>query len=163
MPELIVWTKVAHADKFRRLAERLKRAGRGDLQRRLTAAVRREGQPALQAVRAAWGGVDVTSPKGGGYSSGLRARVAAATTIVVRAAGIRVRVKSSQVDPKYGRTLVHGLNALHHWSHPVFGNRNAWSQQYGQEVFFSTLYDFEGAWRDGVEDEMQQVTREIAG
>lgn len=163
MPELIVWTKVAHADRFKTLAARLKRASRGDLQKKLTHAVRREGQPALAAVRAAWAGVEVTSPKGGGYSSGLRARIAAATRINVRANGIRVQVDSAKVDAKYGRTLVFGMDALFHWAHPVFGNRNAWSQQRGQEVFYSTLYQYEDEWRDAVADVMRDTADEIAG
>lgn len=159
----IAWIKVHAQDQFQRLAQRLKRAGRGDLQRKLTQAVKREGDPALSAVRTAWGGVDVTSSGPGGYHSGLRARVAAATRIRVRGTGVRVEVDSARVDPRYGRTLVHGLDALFNWTHPLFGNRDRWYSQRGQEVFFSTLYGFEDEWRAGIEKAMQETAREIAG
>jgi hypothetical protein len=164
MAGVIVFVKVAGQEKYRRLSRRLKDAGRGDLQRRLTTAIRREGDPALSAVRGAWRGVDVTSSAGGGRrSTGLRARVAASTRVYATANGIRVQVDSARVDRQYGRQLVYGLDALRRWSHPVFGNRNVWVQQRGQEVFFSTLTGFEHRWRSGIEREMDTMAAEIEG
>lgn len=159
----IAWIKVHGQDQYKRLARRLKEAGRGDLQRRLTREIRRAGDPALRAVQAKWLTVDVTSTQGGGSHSGLRARVAAATRISILGNGIRIRVESNRVDPRYGRTLTYGLDGLGKWRHPVFGNRNAWTQQSGQEVFFSTLTGFESTWRAGVERAMEATAREIAG
>jgi hypothetical protein len=159
----IAWVKVADQDKYKRLARRLKEAGRGDLQRKLTRSIRREGDPALRAVRAAWGTVDVTSEAGGGSSSGLRARVAAATRISILGSGIRIRVEPKRVDPTYGKTLSFGLDGLGRWRHPVFGNREVWRQNAGQEVFYKTLLTFEPKWRAAIQKAMEETAREIAG
>lgn len=162
MADVIAIMKVHNQDQFRRLSRRLKEAGQGGLQRDMTREIRREGAPALAAVRAAWGGIEVTSSAGGGESSGLRARVAAATSIELTGTGIRIRVRSAAVDPRYGRQLVFGLDALHNWTHPVFGDRDTWERQRGQEVFFSTLYPFEPHWRAGIERAMEDTARKIA-
>lgn len=159
--------KVDGADQYKRLARRLREAGRGDLQRKLTRAIRQEGAPALAAVQAAWGTVDVSSSAGGvaapDNSTGLRARTAAATKISVLGSGIRVRVVASQVDPRYGATLTKGLDGLGTWRHPVFGNTDNWEGQRGQEVFYSTLTGFESVWRAGVLRAMEETARQIAG
>lgn len=164
MAGLIAWTKVAGQERFNRLSRRLRAAGRGDLQSRLVKAVKREGDPAVAATKAAFRGVDVTSSAGGsGKSTGLRARIAAATTVRATGTGIRVEVNSAKVDPRHGYALVFGLDALRGWSHPVFGNRNVWATQRGQEVFFSTLSGYEDRWRAGIVDAMEDAAREIAG
>lgn len=152
--------RIGGHDDFGRLARRLRAAGARGLQRRLNSEVRRVGGPAVTAVRAAWGTVDVTSSAGGGDSSGLRARVAAATEIEVTGSGIRVRVRSAQVDPDFGRQLVYGLDALHHWFHPVFG-REPYVSQRGEEVFYSTLERFAPEWRAGIIRAMEDVARQI--
>jgi hypothetical protein len=159
----LAWIKVHNQDKYKQLARRLKAAGRGDLQRRMTKEIRRSGDPALRAVQAAWMTVDVTSTKGGGSSSGLRARVAAATRISILGSGIRIRVESKRVDPRYGRSLSFGLDGLGRWRHPVYGNRDAWTQQTGQEVFYTTLERFEPQWRAGIERAMDETARLIEG
>lgn len=160
----IAWIKVHGQDQYKRLAKRLRDAGRGDLRRRLVRAIRREGDPALQAVKVAWSTVDVTSEAGGGYHSGLRARVAAATRISVLGNGIRIRVEPNRVDPAYGRSLTYMLDGLgKRFRHPLFGNRERWYWQRGQEVFYRTLEPFEARWRAGIEREMEQIARQIAG
>lgn len=159
----IAWIKVNGQDKYKRLARRLREAGRGDLQRKLTREIRRQGDPALRAVRTAWGGVDVTSEGDGGESSGLRARVAAATRISILGNGIRIRVESRRVDPQYGRALTFGLDGLGRWRYPLFGNRERWFTNRGQEVFYSTVGGFESTWRAGVEKAMNETARQIAG
>ncbi|MFC5996954.1 hypothetical protein ACFQE5_22340 [Pseudonocardia hispaniensis] len=163
MAAALVWTKIHGQEQYRALARRLREAGRGDLQRKLTKAIRAEGDPALRAVRAAWMTVDVTSSRSGGSSSGLRARVAAATRISILGSGIRIRVEGKRVDPVYGRSLSYGLDGLGRWRHPVFGNREVWEQQRGQEVFYSTLRRYESRWRAGIEQAMADVARQIEG
>lgn len=163
MGSLTVWTKIDGQEKYKALARRLKDAGRGDLQRKLTRAVRKEGAPALAAVRAKWAGVDVTSTRGGGSSSGLRARVAAATRMQVLGTAIRIKVDSKKVDPRYGRQLTFGLDGLGRWRHPVFGNRKVWTEQKGQEVFYSTLTGYAPRWRAGIARAMEDVARQIEG
>lgn len=163
----IALIKIQGAEEYKRLARRLKEAGRGDLQRKLTREIRREGDPALRAVRRAWLGVDVTSTGGGTVapdrSTGLRARAAAATRISILGSGIRIRTEGKKVDPVYGQSLTKGLDGLGRWRHPVFGNRLVWEQQQGQEIFYSTLTRYEAAWRRGVVRAMEETAREIAG
>jgi hypothetical protein len=165
--------KIEGADKYRRLSLRLKAAGRGDLQRKLNRAIRRQGGPALTAVRAAWLTVDVQSEKGGRVrpdrSTGLRRRTAAATRISVLQRGVSIQVKGSRIDPGYGRSLAWYLNGSpgrRPWRHPVFGRRenpNDWQQQRGQEVFFSTLRRHERDFRAAVDRAMETTAKEIEG
>lgn len=143
------------------LAARFDRAA-AELSYRLTGALQAEADTALAAVRAAWRGVDVTSSRGGGSTSGLRARIAAATQVRRTGDGVVIEVESGSVDPRYGRTLAYGLNGMGRWRHPVFGNELAWTQQYGQEVFFATLRD-RRRWEAALERVVDDVADEIQG
>lgn len=164
----LAWVKIQGQDRYKALARRLKEAGRGDLQRKLTREIRRSGTPALRAVQARFLTVSVTSEgrgRGGrgGHGSGLRARVAAATRISILGSGIRIRVEPKRVDPAYGRTLSFGVNGKY-WRHPVFGRtKSQWVGQRGQEVFYSTLTRYERTWRAGVEKAMDEIAAEIEG
>lgn len=160
----IAWVKVAGQEQYKALARRLKEAGRGDLQRKLTRAIRKEGDPALRAAQSAFRGVSVTSEGPGGSSSGLRARVADATRISILGNGIRIRVEGQRVapDPKHGRTLAWGINGQP-WRHPVYGNRKVWTEESGQRVFYETLTQFESRWRAGIERAMDETARQIEG
>ena len=166
MPKLrgeVSWEAVHDASRYKRLARNLREAGRGDLQRKLTRAIRQEGAPALAAVRSAFLSIDVTSASGpgGGGSTGLRGRVAAATRISILGSGIRVQVNAKRVDPRYGRTLTYGLDGLGRWRYPIYGNRNNWGQNYGTEVFYTTLRRFEPNWRRGIQRAMDDTARQI--
>jgi hypothetical protein len=151
---------VSGQDKLAALAARLMHAA-ATLQTRLTDAVREESRPALADVQAAWMGVEVTSTRGGGSSSGLRGRVAAATEARPIAQGSSFHVDSGRVNPRYD--LVTKLDGLERWRHPVFGNRRAWTEQSGQEVFYATLQSHEQAWESRLDRECDQVAREIEG
>lgn len=159
--------KAGGANRYREVARRLRKAGRGDLQRELTKAVRKEGAPALAAVRAAWLTVDVESSQGGtarpDTATGLRRRVARATRISVRQNGITISVSGKRVDPKYP-SLAHYLNGFPRkraWRHPVFGNRLNWTAQRGQEVFWPTLNEHRPRWRKAVEAAMDRFVAEL--
>lgn len=154
--------KVHRQDQYRDLSRRLKQAGRGDLQRRLTREIRSAGQAPLRAVQAKFRTVDMWSEGAGGSASGLRARVADATRISILGSGIRIRVEPKKVDPAHGRTLSFGVNGKR-WRHPVWGNREVWTAQRGEEVFYSTLAGFEPAWRRGIDRAMDQTERELLG
>ena len=75
--------------------------------------------------------------------------------------GVTVEVESAAVDGRYGRTLAYGLDGLGRWRHPVFGNDQAWAQQFGQEVFFRTLRG--RGWESRLERVVDDVAREIEG
>lgn len=158
----IAWVKVAGQEQYKALARRLREAGRGDLQRKLTKAIRKEGDPALRAVQGRFRSVDVTSEGPGGSHSGLRARVADATRISILGSGIRIRVEAQRVDPAYGRTLAWGINGQR-WRHPVYGNTKVWTSQQGQRVFYETLTAYESRWRAGIERAMDETARMIEG
>lgn len=165
MPRLvgeISWSAVAAADQYRALSRRLREAGRGDLQRKLTRGIRAEGAAMLRATQAAWLGVDV-GPGDSGKSTGLRARTAAATRISILQSGIRMQVAGRRVDARYGQSLTRGLDGLGRWRHPVWGNREVWTQQYGQEVFYRTARSFEPRFRARIQRVMEDVARQIAG
>jgi len=143
-------------------ARRFERAASGGLQRRLVQGLAQEAPSALAETRAAWMGVEVTSSRGGGSSSGLRARVAAATTSSATGRGVKFEVEPAAVDPAYGRSLTYGLNGMGRWRHPTWG-RPPWQQQTGQEVFFKTLRGHEPGFEGRLVRVVDQVAREIEG
>ena len=158
----ISWNAIAAADEYRRLAARLREAGRGDLQRKLTRGIRREGAAMLRTTQREWLSVDVT-PGDSGKSTGLRSRTAAATRISILRSGIRMAVAGRRVDARYGQSLTRGLDGLGRWRHPVYGNREVWTQQYGREVFYTTARRFEPRFRAGIGRVMEEFAQEIAG
>jgi hypothetical protein len=137
--------------------------GRGDLIGPLRTAIRREGAPTIAAVKAAWLSVEVSSTRGGtarpDRSTGLRARVSAATKLSITSTGIRVTVTERAVDPRYGKALTWYLDASGRrpWRHPVFGHRHTWTTQRGQEVFFSTIDAHAPAFRAAIAAAMEVV------
>lgn len=106
--------------------------------------------------------VEVSSTRGGGSHSGLRARVAAATRDVPIPAGVRIKVDSSAVDRRYGKSLVMGLNGMGVWAHPVFGT-GATTVQRGQEVFLATLRRHRAAWNRQLKRVVDRTARRIEG
>jgi hypothetical protein len=149
---------------FARVTAKLKAAGRGDLQRNMVAKIRRRGQPAVTAARAAirQATLPALPAKGGGASSGLRDRAAAAIGMTATPTGVSIRVDGKKVDPAYGMTMFLALNGLTKLRHPVFGNRSAWvRQQGGSERFFSALKPFSEQWRRDVEQVLDDYAREI--
>lgn len=158
--------RVAGIGDLAALEQRLREAADGRLQRRLTQRVNQDANPALQAVRAAWGTVDVTSRKAGGSSSGLRTRVAAATDVDPTGTGAHFEVDGEAVDAAYGRNLAWYLDGHGRWRHPTFGRRERpedWEQQSGQEVFHRTLYGREPEFRRGLEQVVDEIAAEIEG
>lgn len=162
----IAFIKIQGQDDFNRLKRALRDAGRGDLQRQLTREVRRVGDPALRAAQSGFRGISVQSSAGGGGSSGLRASVANATAIRIVKGGISIQVYPRRMDNRHrpwGRSLSYGLDGLGRWRHPVFGNRNVWVEQTGQEVFYRSLKRFESRWRAGIEKAMDETARKLEG
>lgn len=149
-----------------RLAGRLRHAAGGGLRRNINKGLTDKGDIALQAVRTAFRGVNITGEKAGGGgppsgSTGLRARVAAATLLHEIDDGLRYQAHASMVDGRYGGTLLHGVNGTR-WRHPTYG-RPPWTGEVGEEVFFSTLRRFYGTWRAGIQWGIQETLRDVAG
>ena len=164
--------KVSGADRYRKMSRELKKAAdRKELQKKLTKSIRAEGGPALAAVKAAWLTVEVTSlppnDRGGharpDRSTNLRSRVARATTISTTQRGIRIKVNGKRVDAKYPSLpfYLNGMPRAKPWRHPVFGNREVWVAQKGQEVFTPTLRQHSKAWWHGCERAMDEFVGEL--
>lgn len=145
---------------FRRLSAALKDAARSDLRKELRQEIRRAGNPALTATRAAALGVDMSGGPAG-KSTGLLARISAATKLQVLASGIRFVVREKQVDPEYGATLVAGSNGKR-WRHPTYGHK-PWVAQVGQPWFYKTLRAESPAFRKAAIKAMHNVMKKIGG
>ncbi len=148
--------------------DRMRSAGRGDLQRATDSAIRRRGQAAVNAVRASIRSAEMPAmpSRGGGKSTGLRARVAAATRVSTAGGALQIRVDGDQVDPQYGTSLVLALNGMTRLRHPTFGRRGrgSWVVQKGtKEHFYSALAPFERQWRADVEQVLDDYARRIGG
>lgn len=158
--------QVRGAAQLGRLADRFDTAA-ARMPERLTGSVRGQSQTVLPQVRTAWLGVDVTSTKGGGRSSGLRGRAAAATQLEPIPGGARFEVDGPAIDPRYGTSLSWYLTGFGRWRHPVFGRTTAqaWasSQQKGQRVFHETLYGARPQWEKALGKVLDRIGREIGG
>lgn len=168
MARTTIWVGVEGADRFKRLSRDLREAGRGDLRRQLRREIRSAGRPVVRDVQTAVLGVQVSSSRGGharpDRSTGLRQRVAKATTIAIRQNGIRIRVSARKVGP-YGEQLPKYLDAslgrYDRWRHPVFGNRSVWTQQKGEPYFGRTILRHTRDFRNAIFKAMDDVAEEI--
>jgi len=161
-----ITVQVQGQEKLDRLAGRLRRAAGGGLRHNIDEGLADKGDAALQAVKAAFRGVNITGDGGGGGNfpsggGGLRGRVARATMLHKIDGGLQYRAHANMVDPRYGGTLLHGVNGTR-WRHPTFGHA-PWANERGEEVFFSTLRRFYGVWRAGIEQGIQKTARDIVG
>jgi hypothetical protein len=164
MAELRVNMSVSSTARLERVARRLREAAEGGMQRELTKAVVGEAPAALAKTKAAFLGVQMTTvpSRGGGGSTGLRARVAAATHATPIARGARFEVNGAEVG-RSGNTLARGVNGVP-WRHPTFGHTgpNSWVRQSGEEVFEKTLRGHPG-WVPRLERALDTVARQIEG
>lgn len=148
------------------LITRLRRAENGvELRRQLNTRIQAAGQRALRSAQQGARGVQVSSPAGGGYHSGLRERVANATEIKSLPRGVRIRVVAKKVDPKYGRSLARSLDAYHgqRWVHPLFGNQERQYTQQGQEFFHTSIAAHADDFRQGIVTAMRDMFDQIRG
>lgn len=155
---------------FRALAQRLRQAAAGELERKLRRNLRAAGRPVVSDLRAAVMRVNVTSSRGGmahpSYSRNLRQRIASAIRVSVAFAGIRFAVQGSAVgDGKYGFTLPKYMDGelpmYKNWRHPVFGNENVWEVQYGQPWFFVTIREHAADFEEACVAAINEIVMEI--
>lgn len=142
-------------------ARRFEEAASGGLQGRLVRGLAGEAPSALAETRAGWLGVEVSSTRGGGSSSGLRARAAGATSSSPTPRGVKFEVNGSAVDAAYPG-LAWYLDGFGRWRHPTWGHA-PWQQQSGQEVFFKTLRGHEPGFEGQLARVVDEVAREIEG
>lgn len=166
--KLRMQVKVAPDAGFQRTVDRLKAAGRGDLQKAMVAALRRRAQPARAAVQASIRQADFPAipSRGGGKSSGLRDRVAGAVRIKQTPTGLELGIDGNRVDPTAGTSLVLGLNGLTKIRHPTFGRRGKgqWINQRGsKERFYSALEPHRAGWEKDCEGVLDRYAKQIGG
>lgn len=124
---------------------------------------RRQTYSALEAGRrahAAGRDVRVAALRGGRRAAGLRARVAAAAKLQVRARGVRFIIDSSNL-PESQQTLPRHLDSQKGWRHPVFGNREEWVHQQGRPYFGSTISKHATDFRTAVLKAMDETASKI--
>lgn len=179
------------ASELRKLGERIKEAGRDDLRKKMRKHIRDAGQPAVQDLRRAVMGVNVTrrldtysrrwddasgkfvfrdlaAPREGRWgrrSTGLRARTARAIGISQTRKGIRIQVSPKRFGD-YGVTLPRYLDTEASprwikWRHPVFGNPDVWVEQQGEPWFFVTVTKHREKFRQAVSDAIDEMIREL--
>ncbi|MFD9943196.1 hypothetical protein ACFWYW_14615 [Nonomuraea sp. NPDC059023] len=161
--------RITGAEQLSRLSQRLKDAGRKDLNKELNKAIRTAAKPAVADTKRAINTLPVRGARGGGgrqrerhhydrsrakdedkrklraqRSSGLRATVASAVRLKIRTGrtsrGTRVRIEvDSGRLPADQRNLPRHLDNPKGWRHPVFGNDEVWVAQFGRPWFASTI------------------------
>lgn len=162
MPRVRVVSSAAF-HQWQELSRRLRTAD-PELKRALKRRLRQHGEPVLDKLQAAAWGITMESwpERGGGGSTGLRARISSATKLSLLASGVRFVVREQQVDRRYGRTLVAGSEGTP-WRHPVYGNRNAWVTQKGSPWFYPTLRREAPEFRRAVERAIRDTLDYIEG
>lgn len=143
-------------------ARRLKQAGRTDLKRELTRAIRRAVKPVIADLKEQ----ALAIPAVGQRSTGLRARIAAAIRTEIRTganrSGVRVKVDRSKMGDQASLPAAFDKDRLRH---PVFGNREEWVTQltHSEGWFSRTSTRRAPAIRRAIEQAMADVARQIEG
>lgn len=166
MAQLPILVSAEGSRQMKDLSKRMKEAGRGDLRRQLRAEIKEAGKPVVADLKRAVTQVDVTSSRGGSArpnrSTGLRRRVARATTLSVTQNGIRIVVRSRrQPFPTAAKYLDASVGRFGRWRHPVFGNMDVWAQQQGESWFFVTITKHRRQFRRAAFEAMERISNEI--
>lgn len=158
--------RMAGTNEWRDLQRRLKAASNGrELRRELKREIELESRYAVADVRASVRAVEVSSASGGGGSTGLRARIAAAVSVKQLASGVRIFISGAKVDPRYGRTLARLMNDTggRAWIHPLFGNAEHQHWQKGRDYFATSIRPHADEFRRGCERAMAKIAAMIRG
>lgn len=172
------------AEDYRRLARRLREAGRKDLRSKLRKHITDAGRPVLEEIRATVRSLPVTGSRGGGTKQrreasvaraaakskdrarrrghGLRAAIASGTKLQVTARGVRFVVNSANL-PEGQRTLPRRLDSPKGWRHPVFGDRHTWVHQQGKPYFAATIKRRAPEFRRAILKAMDEIQGELEG
>ena len=139
------------------LADLFKQAGRGDLRRLLLGRIRTAGKPTVAAVQAR---ARATLPRSGGFAELVAQNIGTRSSLSGN--GAYVRVKRNKTLPT-DRTLI-GIDATGTWRHPVYGNRDAWTEQTaaGARGYFTRTIDVKApAFRGAVLQAMDDLTARL--
>lgn len=122
------------ADQLRVMARRIRQVGDPrQVRKDLTKGLKDGAKPAADRVKAA----AMALPARPGRGTGLRRRMAAATSVQVRTGGrdpaVAVRISRARMGAQAALPKVTNEG---HWRHPVFGNRGRWVVQRSQPGWF---------------------------
>lgn len=90
----------------------------------------------------------------------LRANIASAAKLQIRAQGIRYIIDSSGL-PESQRTLPRHLDSPKGWRHPVFGDRTNWVHQQGKPYFGATISKRSNDFRQAIFAAMEETANKI--
>lgn len=166
--------RVGGYQKFGRLAARFRAAADGGLRRDLAAEIQRDAPAVLGKIRArvlrASFPAQVPSPGRRARSTGLRERLAAATTTqaLMSPVGVRFSVDGAVVnpaDPRGGHALARytDVELAPRWRHQTFGRDDAgdWFVQLGDPWLAVSVRPEDIRFRRGVEKAMDRTARRI--
>lgn len=169
MPQIGLTGSAQGALQLKALSGRLRKAGRGDLRKKLRDQIKKAGRPVVAEVRTAISTLQVTS--GGAISGrvrgraqqrqpGLRRAIAAATKLEITVNGVRVVVRKNAL-PEDQQSLPRNLDKATGWRHPVFGNTDRWVSQRGGPWFAVTIHRSAPTFRRAIVQAMDDITRDI--
>lgn len=126
--------KVTGEAEVRAVAKRLRTYGNPQaIRKELNSGLRDATRPAVLAVKAEARSLPARGPK----STGLRRRMAAATSAQIRTGArnptVRVRVSRARMGEQ---AALPKLIDQYKWRHPVYGNTEVWVNQYGKFRWF---------------------------
>lgn len=152
---------VSGMPQLRDLAARFRATDSAQIERDAADELMDSAGPAVAAVQARVLAAEFPAvpSKGGGGSTGLRARLAAAT----QARRLRSAVRFVVADPG-GQAMARYTEGVGgRWRHPVFGNRRAWVQQQPDPWFFPTILAEEPRLRAAVDRAVDKIVRRVMG
>lgn len=148
----------------------------GNARRELTQSLRAAADPAVQDLRRAVRGADVSGRRAGGGrpfrarvpSRGLRGPIARAVRadVSTSASGARVviEVREGAVPPRARQLIKYVVGDAKRWRHPIMGRRSRWASQNAPNVGWKTLRPhlprFNRAVQSAVTRTEQQLTQE---
>ena len=144
-------------DDFAKLSAALRNADKR-IQREMRKAIRKSGEDAVRDVRAAIQAI----PSSGQSGTGVRAALAAGTTVSIsasaRSAGVTIKTSPNRL-PGNKRALAKAMNKPS-FRHPVFGN--GWVSQAGNPYFGRVVGQHADEMRAGIERAMVTAADQIA-
>lgn len=164
---------VRGAEDLRRLAARLREAGRNDLRRELATAVKAAGEPTVAALRAKLSTLRIrgftkpgrkrpyTRPAG---PHALRATLAASIgmTVTMTPNGAKVTVTTGRGGlPANLATMPKRLDSARGWRHPVQGNREVWVKQLAGPWWWSAIEPNIKRFREEINKAIDRVTEKL--
>lgn len=156
---------------LRGTAALLRRMGRVDLQREVAKAVKAEGKPTLDDLRASArsvrvSGVRTGSPRRfvhGTAPKRLRERMAAATVLEFRANQNEARVSFHTDSSRMGdaKVIPRYIDLGKPWRHPIMGNRSRWAVSKGESWFFPPIKKHLPEFRQRIDAVLDEIVAKV--